>query len=533
MMRLGGFTETQPARHHAARNRKFDVIIETSLGRLRGSADNGVAVFKGIPYGASTAGANRFLPPQPAAAWPGIRDAAAPGAAAPQEAVAPDPFSNWYNAIEPVSEDCLTLNVFTPDPDPFEPRPVMVWLHGGGWRVYSGTAPGFDGTNLAKQGDVVVVSVNHRLNLFGYLKLDDEDERFADSGNAGVLDLIQALCWVRDNVAAFGGDPGNVTIFGQSGGGAKVSALMAAAPAKGLFHRAIAQSCSGSLRLAEPAEAAVMASHLARHLGLPCATGAALQAMPMERLVACLAAVPGSYYRPVLDGRCFTRHPFDPDAPAMSNEIPFMSGNAATETRLTLASDRQNFSLSTDEVQRRVARFLRIGTAEARRIMDAYRTSDPQASASDLLGAITTDHAYIRNTRREAALQALTSRAPVYSYLFNWRTPVFDGLLRSPHEIEVPFVFGTAATATSMVGTGPDLASLTQMMIATWSSFARTGNPNNPSIPYWRQYDTDERFTMVLDIDSHAEPDPGALARAALDDLPFFEYSMPQNYARR
>ncbi len=506
------------------------LVVETTSGRVRGRTENGADVFKAIPYAASTAGSNRFLPPQAVQPWAGVRDAFEFGSSAPQGPVARG-LTYWYRRIEPVSEDCLTLNVFTLAAGRAACKPVMVWMHGGGWWTFSGTAPAYHGSSLARLGDVVVVTVTHRLNLFGHLKLDDADPRFADSGNAGVLDMVAALQWVRDNVAAFGGDPANVTIFGQSGGGGKVSALMAAPPAKGLFHKVIAQSCSGSLHVTGQAEAAAMAHRLAGQLGLPRLSGEALQALPMDRLVAAFVAAPLPY-RPILDGRTFTRNPFDPDAPPMSRDIPFMAGNTASETRLKMASDPRNFSLEPDEVQRRTARFLQIDPVEAGRIMEAYRDADPRASVSDLLGAISTDYAYIRNTRRAALLQAAAGRAPVYTYLFNWRTPALEGLLQSPHSVEVPFVFGTPHEAVDTVGISPDHATLTKMMIATWSAFAYTGDPNNSTLPQWPRYDGKDRSTMVLDVKSRLESDPGGKARAAIEHLPFYEYSMPQNYAK-
>ena len=503
------------------------VTVETTGGRLRGVATGGVDAFKGIPYAASTAGANRFLPPAPAAPWPGVREATAFGPSAPQLPASTEPLTAWYNALEPMGEDCLSLNVWTPGTT--GKRPVMVWLHGGAWVSCAGSAPGFDGTVLAREGDVVVVTVNHRLNLFGSLALEDRDERFAQSGNAGVLDMVAALRWVRDNAAAFGGDPGNVTIFGQSGGGAKVSALLACPAARGLFHKAIAQSCSGSLRLTPPDEAAALAHGLARKLGIERPTAAALQAVPADKLIAVMKGMQ-PVFRPVLDGVTFPANPFDPVAPAGAEDIPTMFGNAATECTLYMAANMANFSLDAAEVQRRLARFLRTDAAATARITDAYRAAMPAATPSGIMAAVTTDYTYRRNTTREAAMQAASARAPVHAYVFDWRTPVRGGVLQSPHTSEVPFVFGTAPAAQALLGTGPDIEPLTRMMVATWSAFARTGDPANPHLPAWPRYEGTGRATMMLSRESKVAGNPDGVRREALAALPAYEYSVPVNY---
>jgi len=504
--------------------------VDTAQGKVRGTLTEGAHVFKGIPYAASTAGPNRFLAPQPVNPWVNVRDTVEFGDSAPQVAGRGSPMLLAYGYTRPVSETCLFLNVFTPLASTSVRKPVMVWLHGGGWGDGSASGPGFEAVKLATQGDVVVVTINHRLNLFGYLKLDDSDQRFADSGNAGVLDMVAALRWVRENIASFGGHPGNVTLFGQSGGASKVSALMAAPAAKGLFHKAIAQSCSGALRITEQDEAAALTHALAKQLGLASASGETFQRVPMNDLIAAMTAESRAY-RPVIDDRTFTRHPFDPDASPICADIPLMTGNAATETRFSLVSDLRNFSLPDAEVRRRLARFLQIDAAEINRIMQVYAAADSKASPSDLLAQITTDYTFIRNTRRLALLQA-ENRAPTHVYVFSWRTPVLNGILKSPHAVEVPFVFGTAPAAVSYVGDGPDVAPLTKMMIATWSAFAHTGNPNNSSLPHWPRFDTRQRSTMMLDVSSRVELDPGSQVRSALEGLPYYEYNRPVNYAR-
>jgi para-nitrobenzyl esterase len=530
-------------------------VVETTHGKLRGTATGGVYAFKGIRYGATTAGANRFRPPQPVVPWAGIRDAVELGHAAPQLPGSLSPINRWYNLITPMSEDCLFLNVFTPGLNAGGRRPIMVWLHGGLWENASGGAPGFDGTNMARGGDVVVVTLNHRINLFGYLHIGGKDERFADAANAGVLDMVAALRWVRDNADAFGGDRNNVTIFGQSGGAAKVTALMGMPAAHGLFHKAIAESCSGGLRLDTIDGAERKMQTLAQRVGLSHATGPQLQAVPMDDLLAAfnsmgppgqpsraynlpkysgLAAFPkvvDPQFRPVMDHRNFHRDPFDPNAPPLSAHVPFMMGNAGSEISLWLAEDEKNFSLTESDVRGRLKDFWHIDNGAAAYIYDAYRSVQPAAAPNDLLIDITTDYVYRRNATVGEDLKS-RQQAPVYAYVFNWKTPVLGGRLRSPHTIEVPFAFGTTDAAAALVGTGPDVATMTRATMGAWVAFARTGDPSNAALPAWPRYTAARRPTMMLELESHVVDNPGGDLRGIFEPFPLYDFAMPRNFIR-
>jgi para-nitrobenzyl esterase len=502
-------------------------VVETRAGKLRGTNVSGVEVFKGVRYADTTAATNRFMPPQPVPPWAGVKDATAFGASAPQTSDSLTALNSWYSQLQPLSEDCLFLNLFAPASGRASARrPVMVWLHGGSWSNCAGTAPGFNGTNLARDGDVVVVTVNHRLNVFGYLYLGDKDPRFADSANAGLFDVVASLAWVRDNIAAFGGDPGNVTVFGQSGGAAKVAALMDFAPAHGLFHKAVIESCSGGIHLESREEAEGQARLLGARLGIPDLDPGKLQAVPMGRMIAAMKTI-SDPFRPVVDGRGFTRHPFDPGAPARSSGMPLLVGNAANEMTLYMAADPRNFSLDVNEVKKRTGLLLKQDPASAARIVDAYRAAQPNASPSQLLAALSTDYVFRRNTTRIAELQS--AHAPVYDYVFDWKTPVMGGNLQSPHTAEVPFVFGTVDVASGLLGNGAELAGLSRDVMGTWTAFARTGNPNTSAMPAWAPYDTARRSTMMIDVQSYVASDPGGTARHALDGLPLYEYNVDRN----
>lgn len=499
-------------------------IIATTSGKVRGSATRGIHVFRGLRYGDTTGGANRFRPPQAVPAWTGVLDATANGPAAPQLARPEntDPFFSWYSAIEPLGEDCLRLNVFTPAPDGRR-RPVLFWIHGGGWREYSGAAPGFDGTELARAEDVVVVSINHRLGVFGFLKLAGDDPAFADAGNAGILDILAALRWVGDNIAGFGGDPGNITLFGESGGGSKIAALLSAPAAKGLFHKAVIESSGGGMRLAPPDEADKVARALADALGLDRLDPARMQGLPMQTILEATRKVTGNF-RGSIDGRTFHRHPFADSAPETAAEVPLMIGCTRTEATYYMRGGDRNFTLELPDVERRLTRFFECEPAVTRTILEAYRATYPDESPSNILFLAASDFIFKRTNYGIAALQAATATAPVWAYHFEWASPIEGGRMGSCHTMETPFIFGTTEAAKGCVGDGPDLPQMTRMMMATWAAFARTGDPNNATLPRWPRYDGKDRWTMVLDVAPKAVQDPGGAARDALGVLPAFGY---------
>jgi len=501
-------------------------VVETTAGKIRGTAVNGISAFKGIPYGASTAGANRFMPPRKPTSWGGVRAAVDWAGHAPQAfAGARRPEVSALSGIPdtvPVSEDCLTLNVWTPGIGAGK-RPVMVWYHGGGFSYGSANTPRTAGANLARRGDVVVVTVNHRLNIFGFLDLAElGGPEFAHSGNAGALDLVATLEWVRDNIAHFGGDPGNVTIFGQSGGGGKVSTLLAMPAAKGLFHRAIVMSGAG-IRLAEHERATKLADAVLGEVGLTTKQLDQLQMLPLERLLGAIEPAqkklaPVRYplldrypFGPVVEGHDLPHHPFDPAATDVSDDVPVLIGGTGDENAVFLAPDDAvwNRSLTGDALKTRVAK---VAGSDAEAVLALYRRMHPEMNPAELLIEITTDSNFWVRSVLLAERKAAKGKTPVYMYSFNWQTPVLGGRLMAPHAIDVPFVFDTL-DAVGITGHAPEAATIAAAESATWAAFAHTGVPDNPAIPHWPAYTGGERTTMMINTEWRVVNDPQHEAR--------------------
>ena len=505
-------------------------VVETATGKVRGTARDGVYAFKGIPYGADTGGAHRFQPARAVTPWTGVRDALDYGPRAPQnERPSTLPHLAWIRDTRPFSEECLVLNVYTGSLDARAKRPVMVYVHGGGFSTGASSAPGLDGTQLARHGEVVLVSLNHRLNVFGHLQLPGS--RYADSGNVGLLDVVMALQWVRDNIAAFGGDAGNVTIFGQSGGASKVAVLMAMPAAQGLFHKAIIQSASSLLTMATPDAAERNAYYLLRELGLDRNRFAAIHDVPVGTLLKAMPAgikAAGSIdnYRPVVDGRALTAHPFEPTAPALSRDVPMMIGWCETEARFAFSQAPENLRLDATQARARVARFVGIPEGEAGKLMAAYAKGRPNDTPADIFALIHGDHMYRRSVTRAAELKSEQGGAPAYLYLFNWKTPVLDGLLRTPHTICIPFAFGNVDIASGITGTGADRYRVQEQVMGAWVAFARSGNPNHARLATWTPYSTTTRPTMVFDTESRLVNDPAREERLAFASHP--RYAMEQ-----
>ena len=479
-------------------------IATTKQGKVAGYTQDGLYIYKGIPY----AKAERFMPPTAPDSWEGIRSSRAFGPTCPQA-----PRQGWNNDQMAFAyrwddgfpgEDCLRVNIWTPGIEDGKKRPVMVWLHGGGYAAGSGQElPGYDGANLARKGDVVVVTLNHRLNVLGFLDLSAFGEKYAVSGNVGLLDLVAALQWVKENIAHFGGDAGNVTIFGQSGGGGKVSTLLATPSAKGLFHKAIVQSGS-MLRTMEARYSRRIGAAVVEELGLKPGKIDDITNIPYTQLLAAgekaVARVKAEAekegistfifgWAPTVDGKVLPAQPFDPQAPEQSRDVPVIIGTTQHE-----------FCMSTY-----VPAFRGITKEKAEEQMHAKygeRTNDfltafekayPDYKPQDL---IDTDFIFRPGAVEQADLKANQGGAPVYMYLFRWESPVMDGILRSTHCLEIPFVFNNVVRHASMTGGGAEAIALGETMSDCWISFARTGKPASANLPEWKAYTAAEGATM-------------------------------------
>lgn len=492
-------------------------VVSTATGDVQGVIADGVSIFRGIPYGAPTSGANRFRPPQDPAPWTGVRDAILYGDTAPQGRSTLS-VGGFDGNRPPIGENCLVLNVWTPAPDDTQ-RPVMVWLHGGGFEAGTGSVYLYDGVNACNRGDVVVVSINHRLGVMGHLHLGDiAGDEFAGSANAGFLDIAKALVWVRDNIAAFGGDPGNVMIYGQSGGGRKVSLATAAPVAKGLFHKAVVQSGS-HLMLTPREKASARAERLLRYFELSTTEWQKLQDLPMKQVLRAAREI-GGRFSPTIDDVVFDRHVWHPDAPPTAADVPMIVGTNRTELSLQIGlMDPSSYDLTEEDLPSRLKQF--VAEDDIEHLVQLVRSGVPDAPAPEVFFTIATMRGYwkdsVLQTERKAALAA-AGGAPVWSYRILWRTPANGGKLISPHNLDLPFVHDNVSLAPHIAGPeSEETAAMADAMCESWLAFAHTSDPNNPSIPEWRPYDLDTRTVMHFDVPPVAVDDPFSEERLAME----------------
>ncbi|MGD0081828.1 MAG: carboxylesterase family protein [Acidimicrobiales bacterium] len=502
-----------------------ELLVETRYGRLRGTLEDGLAVFRGVPYAEAPVGDRRFRAPQPPEPWVTVRDATRFGPRSPQppasvlESIPGDPMEQ--------SEDCLTLNIWTSAMEG-EPRPVMVFVHGGGFLGGSSSVAVYHGAALARRG-VVVVTLNYRLGVLGWLAHPDLHDAGAGgaAGNWGLLDQIAALRFVRDHAAAFGGDPGNVTIFGESAGAMCVAALLAVPEARRLFRRAIMQS--GSAVALGMDAASSTAEALAVELGLGGVSRQSLAGQAVESLLAAQSAVvnrngpSGLVFQPVVDGALLRRHPAAAIAGGSAAGIDLVVGTNRDEWAFFTFSAAASHEIDDDQLRRFVAAQIRLSglsdAVPAAELIDVYRTArsergDP-VGPRDLHTAIGTDWVFRLPSMRLLELHARRG-GPAYAYLFDWETPFGGGGLGACHALELPFVFGTADNpfVALFAGTGPEAEALSEAMQAAWVSFARTGDPGGGlgGRGAWKAYDTPRRATMrfgrVIElVDAPMEPE--------------------------
>lgn len=484
-------------------------IVRTTSGDVAGVVEGGAYSFKGIPYGEPTGGGARFLPAKPRKPWSDVFDASRFGQRCPQRGGLGGPEAPAFG------EDCLVANVWTTS---FEgERPVMVWLHGGGWEVGGGDDPVTNGAWLARHQDVVVVSINHRLNVFGHLNLADiADERYAYSANVGVLDIALALAWVRENISRFGGDPDRVLIFGQSGGGRKVSTMMALPAGAGLFHRGVIQSGPG-LTMDAPEIGRDRAERLLRKLGIARKDVLKLAQVPTRALTAAGIEVRNEtgQFRPSVDGASLPQNPFLPHAPLLTADVPLMVGTAIDEIAAFLGHVPAYGDLSDADMLSQSLRFFPEGQAQP--AIDTWRGMYPDFPNGKLFSRLTTDRSYFYDSTLLAQSKAALGRAPAYLYMIDWLTDV--GVLKgvSPHGMELAFVFGNLSAHSGIQAVTPEAEALRSAMSGAWAAFARNGTPDHAGMPQWLPYETSLRSTMLFGNTVRLEADPYKQQRKFMD----------------
>lgn len=484
-------------------------IAATRSGKVEGVELDGVLVFRGIPYAAPPVGSRRFLAPVREDAWDGVRDATRFG---PESAQADTAIARLLgsNAADS-SEDSLYLNVWTPACDDAA-RPVMVWIHGGAYVFGSGAVPWYDGTRFAQHGDVVVVTINYRLGPFGFLHLADQfGSELAGSGNAGILDQVAALEWVRDCIAAFGGNPDDVTVFGESAGANSVATMLAMPTARGLFRKAIAQSAAGAW-VSTRESAATVTERTIERLGVGAGDIDTLRAVPKERLLAAgpslsdeaLEGMAGLPWQPVIDGAVLLEAPCDAIAAGTAAGVHLLTGTNEHEMTLFQILDPTLADLDDAQMIHR----LQPWADDPAALLHAYRAASPEASAQAIWLALTTDGVFRIPAIRLA--EAQLAHGPVWMYRFTWETPAFGGALRSTHALEIPFVFDNLDRKTEGVtGRAPERQGIADSMHRAWIAFARVGDPG------WPRYDETRRATMRFDVEPEVLDDPEPVQRRA------------------
>jgi para-nitrobenzyl esterase len=508
-----------------AQDRRLTTVggtAKTQYGSVRGLLKEGVHQFWCVPYGAPTGGANRFMPPQKPAAWSGVKDHFEVTWAAPMEpgGEEPAPVVTALNRKTPQSEDCLTVNVFTPGLDN-RARPVMVWMHGGGFSAGSGNYLLYDGTNLAKKEDVVVVSVNHRLNIFGFLHLAGlgAGEKWARSTNVGVQDLVAALEWVRDNIEGFGGDPDRVTIFGQSGGGGKTTTVMAMPSARGLFHRSIAQSGS-AIRGQTAEDATDGAERFLAKLGIAKNQLDRIQQVDWRAIQTAFYGDPRIARLgngPVIDGTIIPRHQWDPTAPSYSANVPFMAGSTENENGWV---GPPPYELPDDEMRELFTRELANNDAtEGQKLLALYKRRHPDTRNRMLWLMAEADDSRRWNAQLLCRLKHEQGTAPSYLYFFDWQSPVHNNRMGAYHCLDIPFVFYNMDLGASMTGASNERYELGHVMSAAWAAFARTGDPNHADMPTWPKFEPSTLPTMMFGSTVRVANDPNKEERLALAAL--------------